>query len=516
MNFKSTLIRILSIVTVAALLLSASGCGESKSGKKKVIKRVIITEESSEENITDISSEQQTSFDSDGNDGQDVTVDSSGTQTGPRRELYQKEETVKYTETFKPEFVYEYTEWDGPDGYKIVYSDKTEYAYASAKRLQDYFLENYNVTLDIVKDTQPGQEKEIVVGDTSRYKTSLPENEFAVILYGEKLIFEGGHFAMVEKAADWFMSVKPEKEKAVILSGRASDFKSSLDGGYKYVWGDEFDGTGLDYYKWQFGREFMAGTPKLYIAPAAEAEEKKIMTVEDGRMKITAQRYFNELIKDAEYATSEFSSYDKMGFLYGYAEIRARLPMFKGAWPAWWMTTAYCQDMFPEGYKYETVPYRIEVDIFEVFSSKTDVVPNFHKWWDAANKNNFIMPESMHSVYPSDKISHYVYDLNENISNEYHIYGLKWTPEEITMSVDGEDYMTFDLKDGFDGENEYNEFLQQPLCMVFTNYLYVDDLTSTSTAGKLIDPENLPAEFFIDYIRLYQIPGEGKLWTADI
>ena len=54
MNFKSTLIRILSIVTVAALLLSASGCGESKSGKKKVIKRVIITEESSEENITDI------------------------------------------------------------------------------------------------------------------------------------------------------------------------------------------------------------------------------------------------------------------------------------------------------------------------------------------------------------------------------------------------------------------------------------------------------------------------------
>ncbi len=525
---------------LAAVLLAAAGCNSNTTTtpptKNTIVSQIVVTTTAPSSGGTasttagtttaagpagTTASGATTAGESDQTAGITATTSTGSATTAldhERRPLYVEETVERYQETFEPEFETREADWDGPAGYVIVYSDSTKYAYASARKLQDYFKDRDGVELAIKKDSDvSASPKEILVGNTNRYASSLAQNGFAVSQKDGRLVFEGGHFAMVEKAVDWFTSLDRKAGKVSLLSGVAEGFVAELDGGYEYVWGDEFDGYGVDANKWMDDKGQMLGTQMLRVLTGEEAEQWGTLRVEDGRLKLSAVRYFNQIASDAQYATSELTSFEGMNYLYGYAEIRARLPMFKGTWPSWWCTTAWCPSLFPPEYTYNETPYRLELDIFEVFSSDTDIVPNLHKHWSGYTGDGaYIMPAGLHTAYPSEKIEIYSFPFNERQSYEYHTYGFKWTPEEMTLSVDGEVYMTFDLTAGFDGENEYNQFMQQPLAFNFTNYLFVEDLTAMNPAGKLIDPENLPAEFFIDYIRLYQIPGEGGLWTKPV
>ena len=51
----------------------------------------------------------------------------------------------------------------------------------------------------------------------------------------------------------------------------------------------------------------------------------------------------------------------------------------------------------------------------------------------------------------------------------------------------------------------------EPLCLLLSNGLITPYSSYIPYNGAEINPENLPAEFWIDWIRLYQKPGEGKL-----
>ena len=63
-----------------------------------------------------------------------------------------------------------------------------------------------------------------------------------------------------------------------------------------------------------------------------------------------------------------------MSFRYGYLEMRARVPYSKGAWPSFWLLSGGALGANPND------AYRVEVDIFEVFSSCDTATPNIHKW----------------------------------------------------------------------------------------------------------------------------------------
>lgn len=511
MIFKKYFLKTVCIALSVLTLIAAVGCREEKkpAKKKKIIQQIVVVPNESQSEEPE--QERREEYTEDDN-----------TFKGEKRALYKPETEEKYIEKYSPEYSSRDAAWNGPDGYVIIYSDDRNYA--SAKLLQDFFRKNDGIAPEIKKDNSEITEKEILVGNTNRYRTELNEKKFAVSLKNDKLIFEGGHFAMVEKAVKWFTAEKRQKGSVKLISGEAKDFVSNITGGYKYVWGDEFDGLNLDDNKWIDNEYYMQPTTLLTALSGNEAKEKKVIAVEDGRLKIRTVRYFSELNSEAQYATGQVGTKDKMGFMYGYAEIKARVPMFKGTWPSWWMTTAWAEPLWKKTsdpnnggkpYTYSGVPYRLEFDIFEVFSSKTDIVPNFHKWWDQSNAGKYVIPESGHTSYPLE-ISHYRYPEIDTRSNEYHIYSMKWTPKEITVGVDGNDYMTFDLKNGFNElSNEYNEYLAQPMQMIFTNFIYVEDLDAVDTAGKLIENESLPSEFIIDYIRIYQKENEGSIWTGN-
>jgi len=416
----------------------------------------------------------------------------------------------------KPQFTVEYVSFEGLKDYTIIYKQGNKELLVCAKYLRNFFRKTDGVSLEIKSDAYPCSSKEILIGDTNRYKTELSDTEFAVSLQEEKLIFEGGHNVMVEKSVKWFMTLDRRTTQIATIRGKAQDFNSyvTIDGErYDYVWGDEFDGNFFDQTK--LGQHYHMPNRSKNICVLSG--ENATLKVEDGLMKMSAVNYMDESDPEIKYAVPEcICTDDTMWWLYGYAEIRAKVPMKKGSWPAWW-ATSYCDTTKGKtnGWK-----YLVEIDFFEVFSNNKLIQPNIHKWYknyagtftELTDENG---QELRHSGYADLKLKSENYVMPDGENDGYHTYGFKWTPTEMVMSVDGEDYMKYDLSFNFDNLTDMEDFIKQPLHMIFDNWIYAPD-GWMAWEGNWTSPESLPSEFFVEYIRLYQKPDEGYVINSGV
>lgn len=497
MRFNGICKKSLSVFLVMAMMFCAASCGkneESTKKKKKVVKKVITyADEASSENTNDV-------FTKDPSTVIDGTGDEETIQR-LKRELYKAE--IETVADYKPEYTVKSQKWDGPKGYVIVYANGDENGKALADQLKGYFSKYAGVELSVVSDITSAVKKEILVGDTNRGSSKLGLTEYAATLKNGKLYFEGGHYVMVEKAVRWFTYSKYKEGYVNTLTGKCDDFTAVKDGGYKYVWGDEFDGGTLDMTRWCL-IDKMAGTA---LMPCLSDEN--VVNVNEGKLKMSAVRYYNKFNPGAQYATNaSVCAQDTMSYKYGYIEIKAMVPFNRGAWPSFWFVSNNAlgnRNATPQN-------YGIEVDVFEVFSSVSTLVPNIHKWRDNATGDT-----PNHSQYNGDHYNglmaeSYKFTNNYNLSNEYHIYGFKWTPTEMTMLVDGDAYMIFDLTDDFDQIDGMDDF-DVHMFPIFNNFIYVSDLPDT-TNSNLVNNSELPFNYYVDWIRLYQIPGQGELVTG--
>ena len=72
--------------------------------------------------------------------------------------------------------------------------------------------------------------------------------------------------------------------------------------------------------------------------------------------------------------------------------------------------------------------------------------------------------------------------------------------------------MIFDLTDDFDQIDGMDDF-DVHMFPIFNNFIYVSDLPDT-TNSNLVNNSELPFNYYVDWIRLYQIPGQGELVTG--
>ena len=81
------------------------------------------------------------------------------------------------------------------------------------------------------------------------------------------------------------------------------------------------------------------------------------------------------------------------------------------------------------------------------------------------------------------------------------------------MYVDGEKYATYDLSKSWDKYNDMSRF-HDPIFLLFNNHLMADDSSMRETIITQ-DKTKLPGEYFIDWIRVYQKPGVGKIYIDE-
>lgn len=380
--------------------------------------------------------------------------------------------------------------WDGPAGYTIVVPQNNAEAASAAKLVQQYFSKNAGVSLSIVSDDTAAKDKEILIGKTKRYTYSAAEGEYFAKVAGKKLVIGGGHDAMVKAAAQVYTRL-PYKSGTANEYSVQSDFTATRLG-YSYVWGDEFEGTALDTDLWCRATK-MAATAELTLD-----NTERTTRIEDGQLKMFAQRYWDAKRAGIEYvAPWSVTTIDTMSYRYGYVEMRARVPFVRGAWPSFW--TSSFGSLGPK----TTYDYTVEVDIFEVFSSTDTLAPNVHKWY---NNNE-------HTMW-ADENEKYVFSNSDNLKDEYHIYGFEWTPTEMSMYVDGIKYYTYDLTKNFDeGASGMGGFEMQ-LHLILNNHLFTQSSSYKPYDGSEIYPADLPVEYDIDWLRLYQKDdGLSKLYT---
>ncbi len=231
----------------------------------------------------------------------------------------------------------------------------------------------------------------------------------------------------------------------------------------KLVWADEFDGNELNQDHWSL--IVGDGCPQLC---GWGNDELQVYTdqnhrIENGMLYIKAER------KGEHYTSTRINTKGKKAFQYGRFEVRAKLPVGKGVWPAFWLL----------GTNIDQVGWPLcgEIDVLEyVGRSPQEIFTSLHT-------------KAGHGDYASTKTTRI-----ENIEEGFHTYTADWTKDQITFYVDGQKVYTFAPKDKSQEVWPFN----QPF------YLLVNLAVGGNFGGKEVDHTVFPQEFVIDYIRVYQ------------
>ncbi len=215
-------------------------------------------------------------------------------------------------------------------------------------------------------------------------------------------------------------------------------------------------------------------------------------------------------------------TYEKMTFRYGYLEMRAKVPSVQGAWASFWLRS---------GNAYTGAAPFGEIDIFEVYgthyveANSTDgvVATAFHKW--LGKDFNDISADDGHcngGTFPPGFVLSGG-NRKEFDPNVYHIFAIDWTPTTMTFYVDGEAYykvdMTVDMcghdADG-DGTPDHNDGMacfndsEQQYFILLDNKVFNSTDHDWAPKQCVSQIDNFEANYYIDYVRLYQNPLMGE------
>ena len=269
----------------------------------------------------------------------------------------------------------------------------------------------------------------------------------------------------------------------------------------KLVWSDEFDGDKLNMNNWSYEDTDGAKADKVTL------NDREHLYVKDGELVFKADHYSNPDNPNIKYADAPtIQTKYSMNFLYGYVEMCAKLPFCTTAWTALWTRTMINGNTYAE-----TDPaFMGEVDVFECFASEDTLVPSIHKWFTRVAWANG-MPT--HTQIDGKFKLNYKFKENENLKNEYHVYGWEWTPEYMAMLVDGEEYNRFSITDAddFDGYGGMSGF-RVPMHLLIGAGAVTSETAPDFILQSVGEPkdEDFPYEMKVDYIRVYQNPNEAE------
>lgn len=243
--------------------------------------------------------------------------------------------------------------------------------------------------------------------------------------------------------------------------------------GWKFVWGDEFDGTQIDYAnKWNVeiaGNGFGNNEAQYYTARTSN------LRLEDGKLIIQAHR---ETFTGPDGVTRNYTSGKLMskrpGFLYGRFEIRAKVPRGRGTWPAIWMLP----DQQTFGTQYW--PDNGEIDIME------------HVGFDEGRIHATVHTKSFNHLNGTQRGGSFMLP---PATSAFHTYAAEWSEEKIDFFIDGLKYFTFERGNlGWEGYPFTHRF-----------HLILNLAIGGNWGGAQgIDDSAFPMQLEVDYVRVYR------------
>jgi beta-glucanase (GH16 family) len=239
---------------------------------------------------------------------------------------------------------------------------------------------------------------------------------------------------------------------------------SGVSQGMRLVWSDEFNNKGApDPAKWGYdtgGYGWGNNEAQRYT------DSRNNSVVRGGSLYIIARN------ENKHWTSARLKTKGKAEWAYGYFEIRAKLPEGLGTWPAIWM--------LPGADAYGPWPRSGEIDIMEHVGFEPGTV---HATVNTAAFNHLKNTQKTVSVPV------------ENVSTEFHTYGMEWDSAFIQWYLDGEPIFRF--------ENTGKNTEEWPFNKPF--YLILNIAIGGSWGGQRgIDPALKQAVMEVDYVRVYK------------
>ncbi len=286
---------------------------------------------------------------------------------------------------------------------------------------------------------------------------------------------------------------------SAVTASAADDAIADRYPGYRLAFSDEFDkGTRPDPAIWDYELGMKRNNE-------AQCYTEDNATIADGLLVIEARkervknasyvRYsskWNEKNQYGDYSSASIIAKDPNRFHYGVYEVRAKIPVGTGYWPAIWSC----------GSKYEW-PYNGEIDMMEYYGDAihANVAWGGTQRWAATWSSS--APRM--STFEAD------------FADKFHIWRMEWDEEAIRIFLDdrllnetmldrtvnpnpGQDWYNVD------GYNPYRD--EENLHGMWLN------LALGGNNGGSLDNTAFPARYYVDYVRVYVPDGiySGLRW----
>jgi beta-glucanase (GH16 family) len=232
--------------------------------------------------------------------------------------------------------------------------------------------------------------------------------------------------------------------------------------GFELAWSDEFDGSSINTNNW--GYDIGAGgwgNSELQSYTSSPVNS----FVEDGKLSIVATKLY------ATYNSARLLSKNKKDFTYGRIDIRAKMPVGKGIWPALWMLGANISQV--------SWPRCGEIDIMEYLGH---------------------IPKQVHgTVHYNDGGHRYIggqYTLSgsEGFNAKFHVFTILWSEYGIRWYVDYQPFYSID-----DTDVKFEAFR-------LPQFFIMNVAVGGVWPGYPDETTVFPQTMQVDYVRVFQQP----------
>jgi beta-glucanase (GH16 family) len=235
---------------------------------------------------------------------------------------------------------------------------------------------------------------------------------------------------------------------------------------YQLSWSDEFDSDGApNSANWGYEEGCSIRNKELQNYTRARLENAR---VENGVLVIEARK---EKMGSCNYTSASLITRGKRSFKYGLFELRAKIDIMSGSWPAWWWLPN--SGGWPKGG---------EIDMMEFYQGKLlfNVMDGNQRWTSKTQT---------------------VSSLGGSVwADSFHVWTWEWDSTKIDLWLDGKlmnHYLVANANGtGPNGENPFSR----------PGYMLINQAIGGTNGG---DPSrtSFPVKCLVDYIRYYQ-PGK--------
>ena len=252
----------------------------------------------------------------------------------------------------------------------------------------------------------------------------------------------------------------------------AQDKQGAVPATTKLVWQDEFNGDSLDYSKWGVEvNAFGGGNQELQIY----TDNKTNVRVEGGHLVLEAHKGKTGISgTEREFSSGRVRTKNRGEWKYGRIEVRAKLPVGAGIWPAIWM--------LPTDDVYGGWARSGEIDIME---------------YRGQEPNKVLGTLHYGGAWPNNKYSGGEMVLKQGtFADDFHTFAVEWREGKIEWFVDGVKYQTQTKWSTTNGK------FPAPFDQRF--HLVLNLAVGGHFVGPVGKDTTFPQKLLIDYVRVYE------------